>query len=269
MSRRVTDKESLDFYTDFLTDPGVILQTGVDNDDSIHAIHYGTGIQTVVNPFSMQNSAVAGHPGIGRLTFETPKGDNPQIWLKCGMQAKRRDFTRYTCTFRLGQVPTPDWFASAVFALQVDSEWGGMQIDVVKDTTTVRDGKVNWCIAGSDNRTGPNPEDVTLNEYIELYSADPDTRLLEWHNIDIRLDYEKGEIKYFLDGQLIAQQTSPLIAWDHAAYPGIWFYEDVDGAYLEIDEIGWSTRKESERSAEVFDLGTRTLRTGTTRRDNV
>lgn len=265
MSRRVTDKHDLDFYSDFITDPGVIVQPASDNHDSIHAIMYGTGHANVTNPFSINATPEAGHPGIGKLTMSA--SDNQQLWLKCGAQCKRKDFTRFTVTFRYGQVPTADWSAAALFALQVDSSHGGMLIAVVKDTTTVRDGKVNWCIGGSDDRTDPST--VTLNEYTELYSADPDARLLEWHNLDIRLDYENSGVKYFLDGQLIAQQSSPLIAWDHAAYPGIWFYEEVAGAYLLLDEIGWSTRKADIDGEETVAEKSRIIRPGTTRRDNL
>lgn len=276
MSRRVTEKETLDYYNDFLIDPGVVLQDDtIENAASgrLRAMHYGTGYYTVVNPITVGESE-AGHPGVLKQTCDGVSSDNPTTWLKFGHQSKLKDFTRYTCTFRLGQLFAADEVGGLTLALQVDSVWGGVSLYTYRPVSYAYSTPGFAPIHTTDPQewaavNGRDAQVATWQPFIPLFAEDRDTYMLEWHNFDMRLDYEAATITFYIDGQLVGTFTDvPEVMWNHVAYPGVWYYDNVDSSYVLLDEIGWSTRKPLAQVDDERTELSETLRSGTTRRTN-
>lgn len=267
MSRRVTEKETLDHYDDFIILPAVDQVIPAGFAGNITAFHYGTGYEAV-NPVGLA-AAESGHPGILSLTLnsEGSVSDNPQIQAQFGASCKMKDYTRFTCTFRLDFVPTADefgWFNAFLSQWNAFGSTGLYLYNPVTYSYGQFLGK-DWFIAGSSDT---NP--ATYNESVVLNSSDREAQMVAWHNYDVRIDYEQGVVRHFLDGKLIMTEFPNAAVWDRSFAPNVGGGEYTqENAKFLIDEIGWATRKVDIDGDEIVTERETTLRPGTTRRDNL
>lgn len=260
MSRRVQDKHSLDFYTDFIIDPGVILYP-FDEYGALYVLEYGTGVYNVANPWSMTSSE-SGHPGVGKINTIT--SDNEQTWLKCGARSLLKDYTRFVCTFRLAQMPSDLENGWMQVGLSADNNYGTCSVYLYQGSPWYPDPKgYVWTAVHSPD--GPN---ISVNIGNQIPSENKAVDLIAWHTCDIRLDYASNVIQFYFDGVLISTiRNLPELVWGNYAYPSIWGGDVINNYVMLVDEIGWSTVKGDPTNLPQVSQVTKTMFSGSTRKD--
>lgn len=193
-------------------------------------------------------TAVAGHPGIVKIAFDAAGNAIQRINIRAGQKSKLKDWKRFGITLK-----TDDSSGSTGYYLGFGSSVNNPTYAMFLYNYQPGSGNVTI-----QRGVGGDPQ------YAELYNDDflyldteniieSDPTLVDWHTLEVELDYPNRRATYFINGKFAGMVTVEEAQWSRDFHPFIQLNANKT-ANIYIDELAFSTLAwETEQSERIAD----------------